>query len=123
MANTRPKVFEKFFENQDTWQLAGYIDRTHFKMIRAIGIGSHSTIWEAQLRYPHILANKFKKSKYTEDHKEEKEEENEEKEGNQDQMNNQLGIKKHVAMKVMSKARLHHYRSIESVKYEVRILS
>jgi hypothetical protein len=31
--------------NLDQWMVAKYIDKTHFKLVKIIGVGDHGIIW------------------------------------------------------------------------------
>ena len=41
---------DKQLKELNTWTLSPYVDKTHFKLLKVIGAGSHSIVWLVERR-------------------------------------------------------------------------
>lgn len=46
-------------EDRDTWLFSKHVDLSHFKLVKRIGVGTHSVVWLVEQRYHASLKLKF----------------------------------------------------------------
>ena len=103
-------------ENQNVWTMASYVDKSHFKLIKVIGIGTHSIIWLVEKRTSSLksLPNDFDDQMLMDHEKKFKNQGAVKTDVLKDENGNE--IRQFFAMKVMDKRKLFKFRSIETVK-------
>ena len=122
-------------KGMNTWVLCHYVDKSHFKLNKVIGVGTHGVVWlverrvgkRSQQRIGEYFFNRMTRNRLefiehslgiapTVKHSEGLET------GTYKDTKGNL-VKKLYAMKIMDKRKLYQMRSIEAVKMEVKILS